>query len=1460
MTVENQQHALEDCLRAVWWRTQRMHLAAGLLALCRWIVPLFLLAMAVDRFAYLPGWARATAMIVLSGISFFQAWRHGWRNFQRFDATRTALEIEGRRGGMDSLLVTAVQFARSGTAPGTSESMWALTRRRAEEAAAGWKAADIVSFKSLRRPLKVVLVLGAVLLGFAVLNGPFLGAGIARFFTPWLAVSYPTKTKIDPGMGDLVVKEGERARIEVKLSGVIPKEAELDLQTGAGRPREMSLDVADGRCEYVINSASRDFTYRIKAGDARSGWHQVRVIPAPRIERVEVKLEYPPYIGREVETVGALTLTVPENTKVRWHLTLDRPVREAVLHRDGADPFPLEVDDDGRQLVLDEAATASRGYSFSWVEKQHGFDFTSPRYYLQVAGDQAPRVELTTPESNLQAMLGRPLELAIRAQDDHGLGPATITCRVNQRPEKTVTLDQPVRNGQGEQALDWDYREALPDLQVGDTVSFVVEVRDRYPGEGGPHRARTESRRITFLSREDYLAQIGRQMDRLLSRVRTIYRQEREAHELVRGLDPGSDSFIQTCQLEAVRQEMMREQLVATAREVRALLDDLAANNVTDAVESVALEVVGHGLETIASDQMSRAASLLREQAGAATSGKVDPGPAIRVVNDAARALAGLVLQRGIDPAREVFARESRMLAREQAYLRADVIEGGGAETLAARQEEVAGWTRELMDQLEAGMRYDQRPLAVLALTRRIKELRAAAVEESMREAAVMIRGGKVAEVAAVQAAVVLPLLEAEFGVRTGAEFAAVLELSDLLDSLLASQRELRGECENASDVAPLVATQSALREQLLLAMLPSIPAPRARLMDDRLPMVPPARDLRFAAERSMADAVALLRAGDKDTTLAHQQVVVDSLAQLRDIVDRWSVEVATRTQGHSRVVSDATDRLTRIEEFETRQISLLEKTEEAALDEKNPEQLAEPQEFLADELARFRKDLAGDGEPAQDALPLLSRIDRVSVAMAGTARALREKRPEDALENQERAADILAEARELGEMHRARLGLLQELFTFQQAVGFASDSMGDIVDEQRDLARETASADEEKLEKLMPKVRNLRQCLVDVAPVLDLVAGRLDAGTPLLFAGSDLDDAIDAMEDGDAGDAADIQDGAAEPLDKVRGLVEAVKTQTGYVAEIVEFLHEAEAGASLMAFHQGQIREKTAALHGPIPKETVSAQESLRSMAAAYGLELRKITGMDAFAEPGGMMGEAVTLLREGRTADATARMELAERALTENAEQLFLVITMLHGLPGILVDNTSPPGLKRLLDVLDVASAHQRFHRGTQQAGDDELKAIAAGQRKLEQRLATFAMEAEPHPMLVSAHAIITNAAGLLETGDREQAIVRQRAADEVMRHFIIEQALILETAKAAASSSDEPVLSENETTDLYESKAAGFVSDFVSGEAPKDKRSEWEVLGTRNRAALNQNFARELPLEYRATLKNYYERVAK
>jgi hypothetical protein len=189
--------------------------------------------------------------------------------------------------------------------------------------------------------------------------------------------------------------------------------------------------------------------------------------------------------------------------------------------------------------------------------------------------------------------------------------------------------------------------------------------------------------------------------------------------------------------------------------------------------------------------------------------------------------------------------------------------------------------------------------------------------------------------------------------------------------------------------------------------------------------------------------------------------------------------------------------------------------------------------------------------------------------------------------------------------------------------------------------------------------------------------------------------------------------------------------------------------------------------------------------------------------------------------------------------------------------VTSASPAELRRLLDVLALASDQQQLLRQTHTAGADARAQLASRQRKIAEVGAALASGETPHPLLVAARTNLAQAADAIGASGREVAVGHQGAANEALRHFVIEQAMLLGTAVPPPMPGDTVV--EVETDDLDVS-TANLVSDFVSGEAPKDKRTEWEVLGSRNRAALNQNFARELPLEYRATLKNYYERVAK
>ena len=201
--------SLESLVRAVWRRDRTLHLSAGWLAFCHWGIPLFLVGMFADWLLYLPAPVRVLMFLAMLAVALYKAWQGGWRHVREYNATHTALQIEKEHGELESLLVTAIQFQHAELPVGASDAMREATTRRAGEVAAELEPARFVSFAGLRRPLVVAGGIALVLLVFALVNGPFLGAGLARMLPPWSSVSYPTRTQIALAEGDMVVKEGE---------------------------------------------------------------------------------------------------------------------------------------------------------------------------------------------------------------------------------------------------------------------------------------------------------------------------------------------------------------------------------------------------------------------------------------------------------------------------------------------------------------------------------------------------------------------------------------------------------------------------------------------------------------------------------------------------------------------------------------------------------------------------------------------------------------------------------------------------------------------------------------------------------------------------------------------------------------------------------------------------------------------------------------------------------------------------------------------------------------------------------------------------------------------------------------------------------------------------------------------------------------------------------------------------
>ena len=202
-----------------------------------------------------------------------------------------------------------------------------------------------------------------------------------------------------------------------------------------------------------------------------------------------------------------------------------------------------------------------------------------------------------------------------------------------------------------------------------------------------------------------------------------------------------------------------------------------------------------------------------------------------------------------------------------------------------------------------------------------------------------------------------------------------------------------------------------------------------------------------------------------------------------------------------------------------------------------------------------------------------------------------------------------------------------------------------------------------------------------------------------------------------------------------------------------------------------------------------------------------------------------------------------------------------MLHGLPSIEIMTYTDPDVERLVDVLTVATAHKvlvpRYER--RRGPGDENPCRAAKQTRdalpgaLQSGRATRDARGRVHTACGGrhCHAVIRSGRdqGPSESSDANASAFHHRTGPYSG-----------DGRAAGRAAQDADPAADGEGSDGESAFAAGFISDFVSGEAPKDQRTGWDVRGDRNRAALNQNFARELPLEYRGLLKNYYERVAK
>jgi len=370
-------------------------------------------------------------------------------------------------------------------------------------------------------------------------------------------------------------------------------------------------------------------------------------------------------------------------------------------------------------------------------------------------------------------------------------------------------------------------------------------------------------------------------------------------------------------------------------------------------------------------------------------------------------------------------------------------------------------------------------------------------------------------------------------------------------------------------------------------------------------------------------------------------------------------------------------------------------------------------------------------------------------------------------------------------------------------------------------------------------------------------------------------------LEEKDVEEALDAQDYIVETLGELRTKIDAATPQYRYVLEVVESLHETFQEGVLIREAQRKLREKVS-IKAADPADLVKEQGALKARAEAYSKLIDEISGLGIIVSSVQHMADAEKHLKGGDTATAVDRMSQAEQALQDDAVTVLKAMeTMIQLLAAPIVDQDIPPGFVLLQKILVMAAQQKDMYRQSYTAKPQLLKGYEPKLRGFEKACGSFisrgkqprkpvadeadtgeASKVSPprnlHLKLVAAQGHLAKAAAGAKIADRTKVVTEQKMAATSLRQFIVVRALDFwmppggPAPPAPPGASDEFV--ENDFDELI------FGSDMVGGKRPPDGKVDWEVLGKRNRAALNENFARELPLEYRAILKDYYERLTR
>jgi hypothetical protein len=537
---------------------------------------------------------------------------------------------------------------------------------------------------------------------------------------------------------DYVMLAGGRLRVELTVADQAVTEAQFrksDFAGGADSVLSMARlgEGPDGSRRFAITCppAQGSLRFRLGAGDALTRYYSVRVVPAPAVRGIDVRIDYPAYARRSAEyaTDVAGDIAAVAGSKATISVRAAAPPAKAEFVVGGRGyPARAGAAPDGSS-VYEYSFELIRGPKYRWsVRLTDEYGFTNPpaQHAIEVMPDCPPLAVLTAPaQARLKLKPTDRLSVAYRVADDFGISSAALEVEADGRKCPPIKLaagpttmparppawgpqgqaDAPPASVEGMTVLDL----AAMNLQGARQVTVRVVAADWLPRElGGPGRGASEPCVIDIDAgapsfAEQVVQAAQKHLGEILQAARMELEKSREDSAPLRRIVPKSKDLTEAA---VTRVDRLRGHLAAT----ETLLGDAV-----DANAAAAFETFNDKINTVAGEHVAKALQLAglikifddpNQRGSAADEADFQVDRSISLVNDLLKELAAA----GVKATRELGSNGLARVAAQAPGGAGPMITDTSAAALAKLGIAPADWARlpgKLRDQLLQAARSD---------------------------------------------------------------------------------------------------------------------------------------------------------------------------------------------------------------------------------------------------------------------------------------------------------------------------------------------------------------------------------------------------------------------------------------------------------------------------------------------------------------------------------------------------------------------------------------------------------------------------------------------------------------------------------------------------------------------------------------------------------------------------------